>query len=102
MENYHVYIIYSVCRDRYYIGHTSDVRERLLQHNAGRTPSTKFGKPWIMVYTETCKDKSTATRRESEIKRMKSRLYLKTLINGKSASAGQSAPIDRGGRRIPD
>jgi putative endonuclease len=77
---YFVYILYSQKRDRYYIGHTENLAERLLQHNAGRTPSTKPGRPWRIVYQENCEDKSQAYHRELEIKGKKSRTYIEQLI----------------------
>jgi putative endonuclease len=52
MESFYVYILYSSSIGKYYVGHTHDVQKRVLQHNAGRTPSTKSGKPWILVSTE--------------------------------------------------
>jgi putative endonuclease len=67
---------------------THDVQKRLLQHNAGRTSSTKSSRPWVLVYTEIYKDNSDATKRESEIKRMKSRQYLESLISTAGSSAG--------------
>jgi len=54
-----------------------------MHHNNGWTKSTKAGIPWIMVYSEKCPSKSDAIRREKEIKRMKSRTYLESLINSK-------------------
>ena len=80
MEELFLYILYSSSRDKYYVGHTQDVQIRLLQHNAGRTPSTKSGRPWIVVYTERYGDRSAASVREAEIKRMKSRTYIESLI----------------------
>ncbi len=48
MKHY-VYILYSVSKDRYYIGSSADTEKRLLRHNAGVTPSTKAGRPWKVV-----------------------------------------------------
>jgi putative endonuclease len=79
--NYYVYIIYSASRDRYYIGHTHDLNQRIEQHNSGRTPSTKPGRPWVLVYQEMFEDKSYAYQRELEIKGKKSRKYIELLIN---------------------
>jgi putative endonuclease len=80
LMNYFVYILYSKSKDRFYIGHTHDLNQRLLQHNAGRTPSTKAGRPWIIVYSETYNDKGSAAKRELEIKNKKSRKYIESLI----------------------
>lgn len=81
---YYVYIISSQSLDRYYTGYTSDPSERLIEHNLGATPSTRPGRPWILVYSEECENKSAAIIRENEIKRMKSRKYIERLINTKN------------------
>jgi putative endonuclease len=77
---YSVYILFSTLLNRYYIGHTHNLLQRVEQHNAGRTPSTKPGRPWNLVYHEIYPDKSSASRRELEIKKMKSRKYIENLI----------------------
>ena len=87
METFFVYILYSESLNRYYTGYTKDVQKRLDQHNAGRTPSTKSGRPWIVAYTESFWDKSLASAREAEIKRMKSRHYIESLIKNKNNSS---------------
>jgi len=81
---YYVYILYSKSRDRYYTGYSSDPEERVVEHNLGATVSTRTGRPWILVYTEEFDNKSTAIKRETTIKSMKSRKYLEDLINSKS------------------
>jgi len=77
----YVYILYSVSRDRYYVGYTSNVDERVIEHNAGATNYTRSGKPWILVYKEQYELKSEAMKREREIKMKKSRKYIEYLIN---------------------
>jgi len=88
MEKHFVYILYSESLDRYYTGHTMDVKERLLQQNAGRTPSTKPGRPWILKHIESFPDKSSAAKREAQIKQMKSRSYIESLITVTKSLAG--------------
>ncbi len=80
---YCVYILHSQSKDRYYTGYSSNPEERVVEHNLGATPSTRPGRPWRLVYTEEFDSKNEAIKRESEIKRMKSRKYLKTLIESK-------------------
>jgi putative endonuclease len=75
-----VYILYSESRDRYYIGSCADVVQRLIRHNAGATLSTKSGRPWKVVYTETQPTKTEALKREINLKKMKSRVYLEEMI----------------------
>jgi putative endonuclease len=79
---YTVYILYSSKTSKYYIGSTNDIQARLKHHNCGATPSTKSGAPfWVIKYTEIQPDKSSARKRELEIKNKKSRKYIEFLIN---------------------
>ena len=78
---FYIYILYSVSRDRHYVGYTSNVDERVVEHNAGATNYTRSGKPWILVYKEQYELKSEAMKREREIKMKKSRKYIEYLIN---------------------
>jgi len=75
-----VYILYSQSRDRYYIGSSANVEQRLIRHNAGTTLSTKSGRPWKVVYTEMYPKKTEALKRENNLKRLKSRVYLEEMI----------------------
>jgi putative endonuclease len=79
-----VYILYSKTADRYYVGHTADVKSRVSYHNS----PVQFGEytrkngPWELVCEE--KDflsRSEAMRRELEIKNWKSRRKIEKLIN---------------------
>ncbi|MEA1896411.1 MAG: GIY-YIG nuclease family protein [Bacteroidota bacterium] len=78
--SFFIYIIYSESRDKYYVGYTQDIEIRVEKHNAGATPSTRPGSPWIFVYSEEYNEKSVAIKREIEIKKMKSRKYIEKLI----------------------
>jgi len=79
--DFYVYIIYSKSKNKYYVGYTQNLSLRLIYHNDGWTKSTKSGIPWILVYSEKFKSRSDAMKREKEIKRMKSRKYIESLIN---------------------
>ena len=79
---YFVYILYSETLDKYYVGSTQDLAERLRRHNEGRNKSTKAGIPWKRVYQESYSDRSAAYRKEREIKARKSRMYIEDLIEG--------------------
>lgn len=47
---YYVYLIQSLSKEKQrYIGSTSDLKQRLIDHNAGRSPHTKKFKPWQLV-----------------------------------------------------
>jgi putative endonuclease len=81
--NYSTYILYSKLRNRYYIGYSQDPIARLEEHNSGATISTRSGRPWQLVYQEDFDNKTQAIKRESEIKRKKSRKYIESLIRTK-------------------
>ncbi len=75
-----VYILYSERTHKYYVGSTVDLDHRLYHHNLGATPSTRAGKPWRVVHTESFVDLKAARKRERAIKRKKSRRYIEWLI----------------------
>jgi putative endonuclease len=53
------------------------IKNRLKRHNEGRSKATKSGIPWRLVYTEDFNTRSSAYQRELQIKKMKSRTYMK-------------------------
>ena len=76
MQPWFVYIV--CCADgRLYTGITTDLQRRIDEHN---DPTTKLGarftrgrRPVTLVYQQQLGDRSSATRREMEIKAMKKR-----------------------------
>ena len=81
---YSVYIIYSQKIDKYYIGFSSNVQDRLLKHNRYSKGFSNIGKPWILVYEEPFENKKNAMTRESQLKKWKNRERLETLIKSRS------------------
>ncbi|TXT34436.1 MAG: thiopurine S-methyltransferase [Chitinophagaceae bacterium] len=79
--SYTVYIIYSKSLNKYYTGSCENLTIRLSQHNAGRNKSTKAGIPWIIKHIEYYNTFTEARSREAAIKKMKSRIYIESLIN---------------------
>ena len=74
------YILYSKLKDKFYVGHTSDMGDRIKRHNSGRSKSTKYGMPWEIVYTKAFNTKSEAYQFEMLVKSKKSRGFIKKLI----------------------
>ena len=74
------YILYTDSKDRYYVGHTSNIDDRLIRHNQGRSKSTKYGIPWRVLYTKDFETKSEAYTYEMYIKNQKSRIFIERLI----------------------
>ncbi len=81
-----VYILKSLINGSYYIGQTSDCNRRLAEHNSGEVMSTRFSRPWILVYSEEFDTRNKAIGREKEIKRRKKRRYIEKLISERSAA----------------
>jgi predicted GIY-YIG superfamily endonuclease len=81
MKTYWVYILR--CSDgSYYTGMTSNLEQRLSQHNAGTYPGyTKSRRPVRMVFSESFYDIDQAIMREKQIKKW-SRMKKEALIDG--------------------
>lgn len=76
----YVYILRSQKDGTYYVGSTQDVNRRLDRHNQGRSKYTKARRPWHLVYCEEFPDRSSAMKRENQIKNRKDRLYIESLL----------------------
>ena len=75
------YILFSASRNAFYVGHTcDDLSERLRKHNSNHKGFTGVNVDWEVVYFESFPDKSTAYKREREVKSWKSRKKLMELI----------------------
>ncbi|WP_066034619.1 GIY-YIG nuclease family protein [Flavobacterium anhuiense] len=78
-----VYILFSESKNRYYIGFTSNLEERLIRHNQKSKGFTGNTNDWKVVYTENYKTKEDAHKRELQIKSWKSRIKIEALIKQK-------------------
>src|SRR3989442_472352 len=67
--NHTVYILFSESIGRYYIGQTSDLENRITEHNHGETRSIKNGTPWKIVWTQELPSRSEAMKLETRIKK---------------------------------
>jgi putative endonuclease len=75
---YWIYIIYSKAKDKYYVGQTKDVSNRLSEHIKNKNLEAT---DWELKYTEEFPDRSGAVKRETEIKSKERRSYIEWLIN---------------------
>ena len=64
---HYVYVLLSDTDGRFYLGCTSDLRERVAQHNRGMNASTR-GREWRLVYYEAYVSRSAAMTRERRLK----------------------------------
>ena len=78
-----VYIIYSEIIDQYYIGETKDVKQRVSQHNNHlfKKSFTSRAMDWNLIMCFECDNIIHARRLEKFIKRMKSKNFIRSLVN---------------------
>lgn len=78
---YSVYILQSTKNNKYYIGQTKNLVDRLRRHNKGYVKSTTKFRPWKLLLFENYKTRSEACLRELEIKKYKGGIKFKKLVN---------------------
>jgi len=84
LMKYFLYILFSQAADKFYIGFTSDLSERLRKHKSNHKGFTGKFTDWKIVYTEDFDSKSEAYTRERQIKKWKNRNRIQQLIKKKS------------------
>lgn len=79
---YVVYAIYNTYADKIYIGQTSNMETRLIEHNQkrGNHYTAMFEGEWKLIYTESVPTRSEALKREKQLKSFKGREYIKSHI----------------------
>ena len=78
---YFVYALKSIEHNRVYVGLTKNLDLRLKEHNAGKTKSTKFYKPWVLFYSESFDSRIEARQREKTLKSGFGKEFLKKILN---------------------
>jgi len=80
--NYFIYMV-KCSDDSLYTGITTDIQRRIKEHNSSNKGAkyTKVRRPVTLVYTEECEDRSSASKREYEIKHFSRKEKLDLLDN---------------------
>ncbi len=84
---YYVYALISVKHDRIYIGMTRNVNRRLKEHNAGKTKSIRYYRPWELFYTEEYVSRKEARKQEIKLKTTYGRKMLREKIDLRPCSS---------------
>lgn len=63
--------------DKNYTGYTENLRSRFEQHNSGKVESTKYRRPFKLIYFEACLNQKDAIRREKYLKTHYGKMFLK-------------------------
>ncbi|MHA7131900.1 GIY-YIG nuclease family protein [Algoriphagus namhaensis] len=81
---YFVYLIESEKDGTFYIGSSTNPKNRLAKHNRPHKGYTAKKQPWKLKYTERFDSKKEAIVRERFLKAQKSRVFLSELIINQS------------------
>lgn len=63
-----VYILRSLKDNNLYIGSTNNLKRRIEEHNSGQSPSTKYRRPFHLLYCEAYRSEGDAKKRERNLK----------------------------------
>lgn len=77
---YCVYVLHSLKDHKNYIGYTSNLLERLKNHNSGGTRSTASRRPLELIFCEFHQFKQQALKREKYLKSSSGKRYLKLIL----------------------
>ena len=86
LKMHHVYIIYSPGKNVYYIGSTSNIKERIAKHNSKHKGYTSQARDWELVHSESFASKSEALKREKQLKGWKNRDRTPQKLTGVSSA----------------
>lgn len=79
---FYVYVLMSLKDNKFYVGFTTDLINRLKEHEKGLVKSTRNRRPLKLIYWEGCLNQSDATRREKYLKTAWGKRYIKNRLRG--------------------
>jgi len=75
---YHVYLLRSINHpDAIYTGYTTDIKQRLVDHNSGKSIYASTCRPWQLEICVTFRDKEKALAFEKYLKSSSGRAFAK-------------------------
>ncbi len=77
---YIVDILYSSKLSKKYVGRTVDLKQRIQDHNDGRVPFTKRGRPWKIIFYEVFYSRQDAIAEERFLKSGKGRERMNMML----------------------
>jgi len=80
MQFFYVYILHNKAKNFIYIGYSENIKQRIEEHNAGYSKSTKSYLPLELIHYEAYKNMKDAKRREMYLKTNKGRTTLMTML----------------------
>jgi putative endonuclease len=77
MELHYTYILESKKTGKWYIGHCTDLKRRLDEHNYGHTRSTRHKGPWKLIFKKGFETKKESIQFELYLKKLKNKDYIR-------------------------
>ena len=77
---YYTYVLQSQKDNSLYIGYTSDLKKRFVEHNNGQSQATKPFRPYKLIFYEAFLDRVDAKNREKYLKGGYGRKTVKALL----------------------
>jgi len=77
---FYTYVLLSEKDEKFYVGFTKDLRERLEKHKTGIVKSTANRRPLKLIYYEACLDERDAIKREKYLKSGFGRRFLRNRL----------------------
>ncbi len=65
---FYTYLLKSDKDNGYYIGYSSNLKERFIQHTEGKVKSTTYRRPLKLIYYESYQTEELAREREQKLK----------------------------------
>ena len=73
---YYAYILLSSKDGNKYVGYTSNLSSRFDAHQKGKVKSTKYRRPFKLIYFEVCLSQKDALKREKYLKTYYGKMFL--------------------------
>ncbi len=77
---FYTYVLKSSKDNKLYVGYTENLKIRFETHNKGKVKSTKDRRPLTIVYYEACLNKKDALHRETYLKTIYGKRYIKNRL----------------------
>jgi putative endonuclease len=76
----YVYVLRSYKEKNFYVGYTDNLERRIQEHNTGKVLSTRFRRPYELIYYEACRKQGDALRREKYLKTTYGKRYIRSRL----------------------
>ncbi len=80
MDYHYVYVLRSLKDEYFYTGYTANLENRVIEHNKGKVKSTRYRKPFELVYFEASRNQDDALHREKYLKSTYGKRYIRNRL----------------------